>query len=207
MGAQRFRRFRGEICGFGTTSGHRVVIGRWTDSSFGRFADVMQESPDGTRTLLAPTASIADFIAATYSFDRVLIVPVTAERSAAGLRVEAGDLSVDVVTGSRTAIGWALRAVPPPVARSRWWSTLIDPVARVATGGVRTRGTAGKGRQEWYGATDQHRLTSVHATLGGHDLGHLADVWPPVRFGFSSTPRTPSVVAVTTTIGVPARSQ
>ena len=66
--------------------------------------------------------------------------------------------------------------------------------------GVRTRGTAGNDRREWYGATDQHRLDGVSATLGGVDLGALADVWPPVRFGFSSTPRTPSIVTVTTTI-------
>lgn len=200
VGAQRFWRFRGEICGFGTTSGHRVVIGRWTDSTFGSFADVMHESPDGTRTLLAPGVPVAEFIAATYSFDHVRIVPVTAERSTAGLDVGAGDLSVDVLIGSRTPTGWALHAVPRPLARSRWWSTLIDPVARIAMRGVRTRGTAGKGRHEWYGATDQHHLISVRATLGGRDLGTLADVWPPVRFGFSTAPRTPSIVAVTTTI-------
>ena len=70
--------------------------------------------------------------------------------------------------------------------------------------GVRTRGTAGNGRHEWYGATDQHRLRSVEASLGSVDLGAVADVWPPVRFGFSSTPRTPGIVAVTTTIREPA---
>ena len=71
---------------------------------------------------------------------------------------------------------------------------------------MRTRGTAGNGRHEWYGATDQHRLTAVRASLGDADLGALADVWPPVRFGFSSTPRSPGIVAVTTTIREPAAS-
>lgn len=200
MGAHRLERFQGEIWGFGTTSGHRVVIGRWPESPFGPFADVMHEAPDGTRTLLAPTTRIAEFVEGTYAFDCVRIVPIITERSSAGLRLEAGDLSVDVVTGTRTAIGWALHAMPTPLASSRWWCTLIDPVARVAMRGVRTSGTAGNGRHEWYGVTDQHRLTSVRATLGDDDLGALSDVWPPVRFGFSSAPRTPGMVAVTTTI-------
>ncbi len=201
MGAHRFETFEGEICGFGTASGHRVVIGRWPVSPFGLFADVMHEAPDGTRTLLAPTISVADFVGATYVFDHIRILPVRTERSRDRLHLEAGELSVDVATGTRTAIGWALHAIPAPVARSRWWCTLIDPIARVAMPGVRTRGTAGNGRREWYGATDQHRLTSVLAILGDDHLGGLSDVWPPVRFGFSSIPRTPSIVAVTTIVG------
>ncbi|QXC60699.1 hypothetical protein KSP35_20630 [Aquihabitans sp. G128] len=200
MADQRYEVFRGEICGFGTASGHRVVVGRWPDSPFGPFADVMHEAPDGTRTLLAPTTQVAEFVEGTYTFDQVRIVPVVAERTATTLHVEAGDLVADVGTGRRSAVGWLLRAVPGPIARSTWWCTLIDPIARVVLRGVRTRGTAGNGRHEWYGATDQHQLTDVRATLAGDDLGALADVWPPVRFGFSSTPRTPSMVAVTTTI-------
>jgi hypothetical protein len=128
------------------------------------------------------------------------IVPVTADRSADRLGVEAGDLVADLTTGTRTGLGWALRAVPSPVARAVWWCALVDPVARRVVRGVRTHGTAGNGRHEWYGATDQHRIVAVRATLGGVDLGALADVWPPVRFGFGSAPRRPSVVAVTTTV-------
>ena len=79
----------------------------------------------------------------------------------------------------------------------------IDPVARLALRGVRTRGSAGHGRREWYGAADVHRLTAVRARLGDDDLGSLTDVWPPVRFGFSSTPRRASIVAVTTTVRGP----
>lgn len=200
MVAGRFDRFRGEIFGFGTTAGHRVVVGRWLESPFGPFADVMHEAPDGTRSLLAPTDRVAGFVAGTYRFDRVAVVPVTTERLADRLRVEAGDLGADVTTDTRTAVGWALRAVPVPLARARWWCTLIDPLARRVLPGVRTRGTAGAGRHEWYGATDQHRIVAVRASLGGLDLGALADVWPPVRFGFGSAPRRPSVVAVTTTV-------
>lgn len=179
------------------------MVGRWPVSPFGAFADVMHEAPDGLRTLFAPTDRVAEFVRQTYRFDQVAVGPVRTERSVTGLHVEAGDLTVDVVTGTRTAIGWVLRTVPPPVARARWWCSAIDPIARVALHGVRTRGTAGNGRREWYGATDQHRVDSVRATLAGEDLGDLADVWPPVRFGFSSTPRRPSMVAVTTTVQDP----
>ncbi|CAN5740724.1 hypothetical protein BH10ACT1_BH10ACT1_01240 [soil metagenome] len=200
MAGARLERFVGEICGFGTASGHRVVVGRWPSSPFGPFADVMHEAPDGTRTLLAPTEQVAEFVKGTYVFDVVRIVPVVAERTDDRLHVEAGDLVADVSTGTRSGLGRLLRCVPVPLARARWWCTVIDPIARLAQRGVRTRGTAGNGRHEWYGATDQHRLTGVVASMAGEDLGALADVWPPVRFGFSSTPRTPSMVAVTTTI-------
>ena len=200
MATTTIERFRGEIWGIGTTSGHRMVVGSWLESPFGSFADVMHEAPDGTRTLLAPDTEVAEYIGATYQFDRTLVHPVTAERSLDQLRLDAGPLSAVVTTGTRTTIGHLLRLVPPPLARARWWCAAIDPIARVALRGVRTRGTAGNGRREWYGASDQHRLTEVRASWAGADLGSLAPVDPPVRFGFSSTPPRPSVVAVTTSV-------
>jgi hypothetical protein len=65
---------------------------------------------------------------------------------------------------------------------------------------VRTRGSAGGGRREWYGVRDHHPLTSADGQWQGIELGPMADVHPPVRFGFGSTPRRPSIVRVTTTI-------
>ena len=47
-------RFEGHIAGIGTTSGTRLVIGRWDTSPFGSFTDVMLEDAAGRRTLLAP---------------------------------------------------------------------------------------------------------------------------------------------------------
>ncbi|MGN6693921.1 MAG: hypothetical protein ACTHN0_07055 [Aquihabitans sp.] len=193
-------RFEGEICGFGTASGHRVVIGSWPRSPFGPFADVMHEQPDGTRILRAPTQEIAEFVEETYRFDRVEVVPVAVDRAPGRLALDAGELTATVAIGRRSGLGRLLRVVPRRLAASPAWCTVIDPVARVAMDGVRTKGTAGNDRREWYGATDQHLLLGVEAALAGEDLGVLADVWPPVRFGFSSTPRTPSIVAVTTTI-------
>ena len=193
-------RYRGEIAGFGTTSGHRIVIGRWEESPFGSFADVMVESPSGHRTLLAPSAEVAEFVATTYRFDETSVVPVIADRSLDGLDVAAGELRVRLGVGPRTWLGRLLRLVPRGVAESRAWCTVLDPAERVILRGVRTRGSAGNGRTEFYGATDQRSVASVEASWAGEDLGPLADVWPPVRFGFSSTPRRPSVVATTTTI-------
>ena len=56
-------RFQGRIVGLGTTSGVRIVIGRWDTSPFGAFADVMLERPDGHRVLYAPTEQVGAFIA------------------------------------------------------------------------------------------------------------------------------------------------
>ena len=97
-------------------------------------------------------------------------------------------------------LGWLLRAVPPPVGASPTWARLVSPVARLVMPGVRTVGTALEGRREFYGATDLRRVTAMRASFDGQDLGELADIDPPCRFGFSSTPRTPSVTTVVTTV-------
>src|SRR4051794_37547125 len=47
--------FDGWIAGVGTREGTRAVLGRWSSSPWGAFADVMVERPDGHRILLAPT--------------------------------------------------------------------------------------------------------------------------------------------------------
>jgi hypothetical protein len=194
------RVFEGEICGVGTATGYRIVIGRWTSSPFGPFADVMVESDDGVRILLAPSDEIATYVSSTYEFDDVRIVEVQAQRAEGGLTCRAGPLDLSAVIGPRTGLGRLLRLVPARVASSPAWCSAIDPIARVVLDGVRTRGSAGNDRREFYGATDQRAITGVRAAWAGSDLGDLTDVWPPVRFGFSSTPRRPCAVAVTTVI-------
>ncbi|KLN36712.1 hypothetical protein FB00_02325 [Cellulosimicrobium funkei] len=220
-------RFRGRIAGWGTASGTRVVVGRWDASPFGAFADVMVERPDGERLLLAPSPQVADLVASTYRFDRVVLTPVAvtgeptdaadaalaagsgnvAEAAAGRGRlpdwhVVAGPLEARLAVGPRTSLGHVLRAVPRRVATSRHLTPLTDPVARVLLRGVRTRGSAGPGRVEHYGATDVHALVAAETTWDGEPLGDLRDVDPPVRFGFGSTPRRPSVTDVVTTIVV-----
>lgn len=160
----------------------------------------MLEAPDGTRLLIAPSDEVASFITSIYRFDAVDVTPVTMIRWPGRLQVMAGQLRADLTIGRRGWLGLLLRAVPRPVATAPWWATLIDPLARTALPGVRTRGSAGAGRKEWYGARDLHPLVSVTASWQGTDLGAMADVCPPVRFGFGSTPRRPSIVHLTTTI-------
>lgn len=194
-------RFDGAIAGLGTESGVRLVVGMWRRSPFGPITDVMVERADGHRVLIAPTQTVADYIAATYTFDEVRVEPVAlAVGGSGGLVVRARSVEVSLTTGRRTGIGLLLTLVPRPLARTRGWCRLIDPVARLARRGVRTVGSAGNSRREYYCALDEHALASASARWEGHDLGRLASLAPPVRFGFASAPARPALVRVTTLI-------
>lgn len=193
-------RFRGAIAGVGSTSGVRVVVGHWHNTPLGEFSDAMVETASGQRVLLAPHIDAAEFIAATYSFDETRIEPFDVTSDADAWQVRSSSLTLDLTVGRRTPLGVLLRAVPVRVAQSPAWCTITDPVARVVLRGVRTRGTAGGDRREWYGATGARRVTAAAGSFDGVDLGRLAPVDPPCRFGFSSTPRTPSVTDVVTTV-------
>ena len=198
-GAVRWR-LDGEIAAFGTTSGHRIVVGRWPVSPFGPISDVMIETPDGTRLLIAPSDEVARFVASTYRFDSVEVAPVDVIRQPEWVVVLAGRLRADLIVGARGWLGLLLRTVPRRVATAPAWATLLDPLVRAVLPGVRTRGSTGAGRTEWYGAWDLHPLVSATASWQGADLGTMAEVRPPVRFGFGSTPRRPSIVGLTTTV-------
>lgn len=193
-------RFAGRIAGVGSTSGVRVVVGRWDASPWGAFADVMIEDAAGHRVLLAPSERVRDFVAATYSFDEVVIEPVSVVDTADGWKVSTPSLSLRLVVGGRTPLGALLGLVPARLATAPAWCGAIDPVARVVMKGVRTRGTAGNDRREWYGATSVVSVDALTGTWRGEDLGELRPVDPPCRFGFSSTPARPSVTSVVTTI-------
>ena len=192
--------FTGRILGVGTTSGVRLVVGVWDDSPLGPFTDVMVELADGHRVLLAPSEEVADFVTGTYRFEETRIQPVQVTGGGLRLHVLATSLSLDVRLGRRTALGWLLRGIPRRLAGSPLLATVTDPVARVVLRGVRTRGSAGQGRREYYGATDLRAVTALTARLDGVDLGTLTPVDPPARFGFSSTPRRPALTEVVTTI-------
>ncbi|MEU1593225.1 hypothetical protein ABZ468_10240 [Streptomyces sp. NPDC005708] len=194
-------RFDGWITGIGTSSGTRAVVGYWPRAPFGPFADVMLERPDGHRVLLAPTPLIATFVAGTYAFDEVRIVPVRVDVAEQDWTVEASTLTLRFTTGRRGLLGFLLRAVPAPLAARPGWISCVAVLAR-ALPGVRICGSAGAGRYEWYGAKDLHPVVAAHARYEGEDLGLLATVEPPVRFGFGSTPRRPCLVRVTTTVAL-----
>lgn len=198
---QRYR-FAGEIAGFGTASGWRFVVGRWAESPFGPVADVMVSSPTGMRTLLAPTPELADFIAATYSFDAVEIGSVEAVRDPDRLSVSTRALQARLEVGGRGLLSWVLHVVPDRISAAPAWARLLNPFVAAVLPGVRTYGSAGGERQEWYGASDLHGLTAGAVRWQGDDLGGPTAVIPPVQFGFGSTPRRPAVVRVTTTVAV-----
>jgi hypothetical protein len=202
-GSPRRLRFDGWITGLGTTSGTRVVVGHWPRSPLGAFSDVMVQRPDGHRVLLAPTAEVAEFVGATYTFDEVRLVDVTVARPDPDTwTVTAGPLDLRLRTGRRTALGRLLRAVPARLATTPAWVGLLDRPAWLLTR-LHTRGSAGNGRTEWYGAQDLHTVVEVDARWDGEPLGVLAPIRPPVTFGFGSVPPRPAVVRVTTVVQLP----
>jgi len=200
------QRYEGQIAGVGTTSGTRIVVGRWLRTPLGPFADAMVERADGHRLLLAPDAAVRNVIESTYVFDEVRLEPVdvrvvpSTDDGGVGWVLTSPSLQLTIGVGGRRPLGLLLRAVPRPLATSTTWATLIDPLTARVMDGVHTRGTAREGRREWYGATDLHGVTSAAGSFDGVDLGILAPVDPPCRFGFSSTPREPGVTTVVTTI-------
>lgn len=195
--------FAGTITGVGSSSGTRVVVGHWHRSPLGAFADAMVETADGHRVLLAPREDVADLVASTYSFDEVRVEPVECVAVPTWSTFASPSLRLAVGVGRRTALGWALRAVPRPLAVAPAWTLVTDPAARVLQRGVRTRGRTGEGaeaRREWYGATDHHHVRSLAGWWEDAPLGTLAPLTPPVSFGFSSSPAAPSRTAVVSTI-------
>ena len=193
-------RFDGWIAGLGTEAGLRAVVGHWPRSPFGPFTDVMVERADGHRVLLAPTAEVAAFVGDTYTFDEVRVGPVRTRVEGARWRVDAAPLALAFTVGRRTPVGRLLRAVPRRIATRPLWITAIDLVARTVLPGVRTRGSAREGRREFYAALDLHAVATAAVTWDGTDQGGLAPVAPPVRFGFGSTPRRPSLTRIVTLV-------
>ncbi|WP_440710276.1 hypothetical protein [Herbiconiux sp. YIM B11900] len=213
LATRRDERFSGRIAGFGTSAGMRVVIGMWHDSPLGAFADVMLEDADGHRMLLAPREEVADYIAATYTFDEVRVLPVRSRRIEGGLEVVAGRddpagepgasgplFHARLRIGAVTGLGRLLRSVPRPLATDPRWLAALDPLASRLMPGVRTAGTAGGGRREFYGVTALREIAWAEASFEGLSLGAFAALDPPVRFGFGSAPREPQLADVVTTI-------
>ena len=197
--------FSGWIAGVGTGSGHRLVVGHWHASPYGQVTDAMVEDPAGHRSLYAPTPQLAEFLGEVYRFDEVQVGPCSARRAGPGWEVQAGPLQLSFTVGRRGLLGWLLWAVPAPLARSPWWVSLLDRVARRLLPGVHTTGGTGDGRRQWYGARDLHPIVAARAALHGRDLGALGPVRPPVGFGFGSVPDRPSLVHLTSLIEAPPR--
>lgn len=198
VGRQRLT-FDGWIAAVGTGSGTRVVVGHWPRSPFGPFSDVMLERPDGRRLLLAPTARTTQYIAGVYHFDEVRTAPVRVHRRESVWDIAAGPLELRFRVGRPAALGMALRAVPRPLARRPLWAAVADLPARLVTG-TRTRGSSRPGYRQWYSADGLWPIIAADASFDGTDLGPLAPVAPPVRFGFGSAPATAALVRVLSTV-------
>ena len=125
------------------------------------------------------------------------MAPVLRMRDGRKWMIATDDLALTFEVGGRSALGLLLLAVPRTLARSRWWASAVNPIARSTTG-VRTRGRTVARRREWYCAQDMRHITSVDARFAGTDLGELRPADPPVGFGFSSVPAQPSLVRVLT---------
>jgi len=186
-------RMEGIIAAAGFASGDRVVVGHWARSPVGPLTDVMWAAPDGTRTLFAPSERAAAFITAVYDFDAVAVVAVAGSGDAGGVRVALGDEGPDRRTVAITAgPGWHIPPRRRPAALTRW---VEAPIARALLG-VRTYGTSPRGVREWYQATTWRPAVAASASIGDRDLGAMAPVDPPCRFGFSEPPARPSITAV-----------
>ena len=194
------RVFTGHIAGAGTGAGLRIVVGAWDHSPFGAFTDVMLQTADDERVLLAPDDTIADFVSSTYRFDRVQLGEVSSTLDAQQLTVSTEGFEARIGLGGPAPIDRLLRLVPSRLATSPRWLRVIDPVAARVVPGVHTYGTAGNGRVEYYGVRRSRRITAIDGHYRGASFGGLAPLRPPVSFGFSSAPSSPQIVSVTTTI-------
>jgi len=174
MPSQKRLRFDGWIAAIGTTSGTRIVVGRWRRTPFGAFTNVIIEAPTGHRRLIAPRQDVAAFLTNTERVDTVEITRVGVTAKPREWAVSAGPLHVAFELGRRAPRGWLLCAIPPPIAR-----------------------------RACHGARDLHPITASVAWLDGTDLGGLAELVPRVRFGLGPVPTSPALVRVTTSVEVP----
>jgi hypothetical protein len=183
---------QGTISSAGFASGDRFVVGNWSVSPIGPTVDVMWARPDGTRILLAPDERTIAFVTSVYEFDSTEVVEFDVVADDRSIQLRAGPLDLDLEAGRA-----ALWLPPRPLWFTRW---LERPVAYGLLG-VRTWGTSPTGVQEWYQARACRFVRTASASLDGTDLGALAPIDPPCRFGFSESPRRPSIVAVRPTLG------
>lgn len=201
-------RFDGWILGASFASGHTLVFGRWHDSPFGGFADLMRLDPDGARTLVAPLAEVERFVDAHYRFDRVERAPVAVEREGDRIVATAGDLTLELDVEGAGLVSLLLRLRPRPLRTSPAWIGIEDRVFRPLVapflggggmGGIHARGTTRAGARQWYGIHDL-RWARARARIGDRDLGASVAPTGPAGFGASEFPGRPALVRVTSLI-------
>ena len=193
-------RMEGTIAGCGFASGDRFVAGIWEQGPLGPMNDRMWAQPNGTRILLAEDQRIASYVGGVYEFDRVEVVEFDVRESTpARLRLRAGPIELDLEARRGPRI-FDLR--PKVLRRARWWIRVEDVALRPLVGrfllkgaeGVRGYGMSPSGVREWYAIDSYSPVVAAEGTINGRDLGNMAPLDPPVRFGFSEFPTRPARV-------------
>jgi hypothetical protein len=195
--------FDGRILGASFASGDRIVAGRWHESPFGPFADVMWCRADDTRVLLAPSDTVARFVTHHYSFDEIEVTDVRVERQGAAIEVTAGPIAVRLVPRPPGLPSRLLGLRPRRLRTVPAWIAFEDAVLRPVAGplfgpnagSVHTRGVTRDGSREWYAIHD-FREAGATGGIDGRDLGPVTPC-PPAGFGFSEFPGGAAVVRVT----------
>lgn len=199
-------RFDGWILGASFASGHTLVFGRWQDSPFGSFADLMLREPDGTRVLIAPSETVAGFVDRHYRFDRIERSPVRVDREAGRVIADAGRARLVLDLGPRQLVGHLLRLRPRMLRTDPRWIAVEDRVFRPfvapllgGAGGIHSRGVTRAGARQWYGIHDLVPARA-RATVDGRDLGAPEPPTWQAGFGASEFPGMPALVRVTSLI-------
>ena len=200
-------RFDGWILGASFGTGHTLVFGRWQDSPFGSFADLMLREPDGTRVLIAPDDAVADFVDRHYRFDRIERAAVQVDREAGRIVADAGRVRLVLDLGPRQLVGHLLRMRPRVLRTDPRWIAVEDRVFRPivapllggGVGGIHARGVTRAGARQWYGIHDL-LPARARATVDGRDLGAPEPPTWQAGFGASEFPGMPAAVRVTSLI-------
>lgn len=195
--------FSGHIVALGFASGDRVLCGMWDKSPFGTFTDVMWQQKNDHRILISPWKQSATFISSHYSFDEVRVGPVTAAPTKQGFAIVAGPLNVEIHIGPPTALSRLIRLRPNRLLRNlnylRFEDRFIRPIVNkfVDLNNARSYGLTQQGTQQWYAIHDILFLSGAYARREGIDLGEMVEC-RHCKFGHSSPPPRPSVIAVST---------
>jgi hypothetical protein len=182
--------FTGHIAGAGTGSGLRIVVGAWADSPFGAFTDVMLQTADDERVLLAPDEAIAEFVSTTYEFDRVEVGELTTDLGADRLTVAGESFDARIGIGG-PALRRAAIAAHRHDRRSLPRRAVRRPRTAAATGEFRVLIGACRPADR-RGDHDNRRITG----------GNTVSWWPPIPMRMPAAASTrlnrPPVAAPTT---------
>jgi hypothetical protein len=177
----------GGVARTGAAPPHRFVVGEWSASPIGPFADLMWARPDGRRILVVASTAVGRFITAVYAFDEVVVdANLVIDGGRRQQRVRAADVALDLDLG---------RAVPFPPRPDVVTERIEAPIAHRLLG-VETFGVSPSGVEELYRARRLRRVRSGTATVHGAPLLGPLPPTPAVGFGFSEPPPFPSVTEV-----------